>query len=85
MFDGQELELEFPHRWTYRLIGTEEALLRAAVAEVVAGRDHTAALVSESRTGRYRTLEVIVLIESHDERRSLGQAFHEHPHVRFVL
>lgn len=80
-----EPEIDYPCRWGYKLVGPSETALRVAIAEVVAGREHAVALSRTSRTGRYVSLSVEVLVNDHDERRGLASEFNAHPAIVFVL
>ncbi len=80
-----EPEIDYPTRWAYRLVGPDEAALRAAITELVELREHSIAVARTSRTGKYTSLHVEVLVHDHDERRGLANAFNAHAAVKFVL
>jgi putative lipoic acid-binding regulatory protein len=83
--DWPEPEIDYPCRWSYKIIGDDEKAIRIAIAEIVAHRDHDVELSRSSRTGKYVSLKVDVLVGDHDERRGLANGFNEHPAVKFVL
>ncbi len=78
-------EIDYPCTWSYKLVGADEQAIRIAIAEIVADREHDVSLSRASRTGKYVSLKVQVVVGDHDERRGLANGFHEHPAVRFVL
>jgi len=78
-------EIDYPTRWSYRVVGPNESALRVAVQEIVAHREHVVTLSRMSRTGRYVSLNVEVLVHDHEERRGLANELHAHPAVVFVL
>jgi putative lipoic acid-binding regulatory protein len=80
-----QLEITYPCRWEFRVIGVAENALRAAVAGVLAGRDGTVALANRSATGKYCSLMVEVLVHDEDTRLAIQRSLHEHPHVRMVF
>jgi len=80
-----DLPLEFPCHWTYTLFGADEAKLRGAVASTVGKLDHTLELSHESKAGRYRSMQLRVLVPDDGRRLSLFQALSEHPDVLYVL
>jgi len=85
MEDWPEPEIDYPCSWSYKLVGPDEAALRAAIAAIVAHREHEIALSRTSRTGKYVSLKVEVVVGDHDERRGLANEFNDHPSVKFVL
>jgi putative lipoic acid-binding regulatory protein len=80
-----EPEIDYPCKWGYKLVGPNEEALRLAIAEVVEDREHDVTLSRVSRSGKYVSLAVEVLVGDHDERRGLANRFNEHPAVVFVL
>ena len=83
--EGQELELEFPCRWTYGVVGREEEVLRAAVAEVVGELEHSVRLSRRSSGGKYLSLEVEIVVPSDEVRLDIFRKLHEHEAVVYVL
>ena len=80
-----EPKIDYPCKWSYKLVGSDEKAVRLAIAEVVEHRDHDIELSRSSRTGKYVSLKVEVLVGDHDERRGLANGFNAHPAVKFVL
>lgn len=80
-----ELEIDYPCRWLYKVIGTDEASIRGAVLEVVDVSDVMIELSNTSSAGSFVSINVEVTVESHDERRSIFEALRSHAAVRMVL
>ena len=80
-----EPKIDYPCKWSYKLVGPDEQALRLAIAELVAEREHEISLSRQSRTGKYVSIKVEVLVGDHDERRGLANEFNAHPAVKFVL
>jgi len=78
-------EIDYPTTWSYQLIGSDEALVRAAVAAIVAAREHTLQLTKTSRTGKYCSLRLEIVVADEADRLGLFQALATHAAVRFVL
>jgi hypothetical protein len=77
--------IEYPCRWEYKAIGWDEALVREAVAEIMALREHEVSFSRNSRTGRYCSLLLVVTVESEDHRNAIFTALKQHRHIRMVL
>jgi putative lipoic acid-binding regulatory protein len=78
-------EIEYPSAWSYQVIGLDEGLVRAAIAEIVAGRAHTLVLTKTSRTGKYCSLRLEIEVADEPDRLALFKALATHAAVRFVL
>lgn len=83
--EGEKLDLRFPCPWTYTIFGPDEVLLREAVAAVVGDARHTLELSRESRTGKYRSMHLEVVVRDDEERLSIFRTLHGHPDVAYVL
>jgi putative lipoic acid-binding regulatory protein len=78
-------EIDYPTTWSYQVIGSDEELLRRAVAEVLAGREHTLRLTNASRTGKYISLRLELTVVDEAERLAIFEALAAHAAVRIVL
>ena len=78
-------EIDYPTTWSYQVIGSDEALVRAAVASVVLEREHSLRLTNTSRTGKYISLRLELTVADEDDRLAVFEALAAHAHVRIVL
>ena len=78
-------EITYPTRWGYRLIGTDEAAVRAAVTDVIANRDHTFAASHQSTAGRYLSFALELEVQDEADRHGLFNAFAAHDAIVYVL
>lgn len=83
--NDHKLEITYPARWTYKVIGEDEVALRAAVAEVVGERDHSLEFSRTSRANRYVSLTLVLVVSSEADRHGLFERLAAHPSVKFVL
>ncbi|MCE9594740.1 MAG: DUF493 domain-containing protein [Planctomycetes bacterium] len=83
--DGRRPEITYPCRWSYRVIGADEVRLRAAAEEVLGRTEHTLVLALQSSGGKYRSLELDVLVRDEAHRLAVFDALVKHPDVRFVI
>ena len=65
------LEIRYPVRWTYKVIGSDEDRLRDAIGAVVGETEHTISYSHASSGGRYISLTAEVVVESEDQRNHL--------------
>lgn len=78
-------EISYPCSWTYRIICTDEAALRATVARLAADAVHTLANIGGSASGRYQRLELVVSVRDEAHRNAIFAGLGQAPTVRFVL
>ncbi len=83
--DGRRPEITYPCTWSYRIIGPDEVRLRSAAVVTVGERVHTLTPGLESSGGKYRSLQLEVLVLDEVERLGLFAALSRHPDVRFVF
>lgn len=82
---GHKLELEYPCRWVYKLIGESQESVRQAIVVVLQERECLVSLSNSSRTGKYHCLDVEVVVHSEDDRTANYEAFRCHPAITMVL
>ncbi len=84
-FDNEKPEISYPCAWSYRVIGADEVRLRAVILEVIGEADHSLRLANESSQGRYRSMNLEVVVRDEEHRNSIFAALGKHPDVRFVF
>ena len=83
--DGRKPEIDYPCTWSYRIIGADELRMRTAVREIVGQAEHELTLGLESAHGKYRSLQLELVVESEARRLEIFAALTRHPDVRFVF
>ncbi len=80
-----EPALTYPRPWEYTVIGPDPDGVRAAIGEVVGSREHSVAAANASRTGKYHSLRVELIVDSEADRDALFFALRDHDNVKMVL
>ena len=80
-----KLELEYPCPWEYRVIGSDETALRAAIAEVMGERAHEVETGGASAGGKWLTMIVTLEVADEEERLALYERLRSHDAVKIVL
>ena len=78
-------EITYPVRWTYKVIGSDEARLRTAIGAIVGEVEHTISYSHTSPGGRYVSLTAEVMVESEDQRNHLFGELGGHVDIRVVI
>jgi putative lipoic acid-binding regulatory protein len=82
---GPKLDLPYPCRWGYKVIGEDEQALRSAVADIVQAREHSVSLSRRSAHRNYCSLNIEVLVYDEEDRVTIYEALSAHPAVKLVL
>lgn len=80
-----KLEIAYPCEWKFTVFGTDESLLRDAVAELFHGHEYSVAFSKRSKEGKYLSLIVTATVMSEDDRRTQFALLGGHPAVKMVL
>ena len=81
----QKLVLEYPTSWTYKLIGREKEVIQKAIHDVILEREHTLNHSNNSKTGKYVSMNLDLVIQNEDERNFIYEAFKAHENIKMVL
>ncbi len=83
--EGCKPHIEYPCRWTYKVIGRSREDLRRAVAEVIGASEHTVDLSRSSAGGAYHCLNVTLTVDCEASRLDLYRRLCGHPSIQIVL
>jgi putative lipoic acid-binding regulatory protein len=81
----QKLELTYPCDWRYKVIGEERKKLEQAIRDVLLEREHRLEHSNASKSGKYVSLNLDLLVQNEDERQFIYEALKAHQHVKMVL
>jgi putative lipoic acid-binding regulatory protein len=82
---GGKPDIAYPCSWGYKVIGSDVELLRSAIAQVIQERPHTVTPSNRSLTGKYRCLDVEIIVTSEECRLEIYEGLRKHPAVKVVL
>jgi len=81
----KQLELEYPCNWCYKIIGNEKETLQNAVKDVIDERAHKLTASNNSKTGKYVSMNLDLLIHNEDDRKFIYDALKKHQDIKMVL
>lgn len=81
----EELVLEYPCNWEYRVMCFEHIEIDLVVTQVVRERDFNLKKGNKSKTGKYQSYTINMLVHNDDDRVELFALFKKHEHVAMVL
>ncbi|MCK5145846.1 DUF493 domain-containing protein [bacterium] len=80
-----EPKIEYPCQWHYRVIGMEESLIREAVAHCIKEMDYTLKMANTSRTGKFISLNLEIVVGSEHMRNQIFITLRDHINIKMVL
>ena len=80
-----KIELDYPCNWNYKVISTSKETLKKAVLDVILERPHTMTFSHNSKTGKYISMNLELLVQNEDERNLLFQELKKHHDIKMVL
>jgi len=81
----QKVVIEYPSSWTYKLIGHEKEAIKKAIHDVILEREHTLNHSNKSKTGKYVSMNLDIVITSDEERNFIFEALKAHNNIKMVL
>lgn len=79
------LELDYPCRWIYKIIGEDEKKMRQAVAGTLSELTYNVSYSRSSKQGKYHCLNVEVFVESNEQRIGLHQRLQKLEEIKIIL
>ncbi len=81
----QKLDLEYPTNWTYKLISLDKALIQKVVHEVILEREHKLTHSNASKTGKFVSMNLDLLVHNEEDRNFIFAALKAHQDIKMVL
>ena len=81
----EKLELAYPCNWSYKLIGYEKEAIQKAIHDVIVKREHKLTHSNSSKSGKYVSMNLDLVVTNEDERNFIFQALKDHQNIKMVL
>jgi len=81
----KKLELDYPANWSYKLIATEKKALQKAIHDVIDEREHKLTHSNNSKSGKYVSMNLDMLVHNEDDRNFIYEALKKHQNIKMVL
>ncbi len=83
--NGQQLVLDYPCPWTYKAVGTDLAQVESAIRDVAGDRECIILPSKKSRTGKYVSVGLEIVVTNEEDRTGLYKALQGMPAIKMVL
>ena len=81
----EKLELSYPCNWEYKVMCFSHVEITEIVTHVIKDRDFTHKKGNQSKTGKYQSYNITLLVHSDDDRTLLFELFKSHEDIKMVL
>ncbi len=81
----EKLELTYPVTWSYKLISLSKEQIQEAIHEVILEREHNLAHSNASKTGKYVSMNLDLLVHNEDDRNFIYEALKKHQNIKMIL
>ncbi|MBL1244755.1 MAG: DUF493 domain-containing protein [Sulfurimonas sp.] len=81
----QKVLIEYPCNWCYKVIASEKAALEQAIRDVIDERAHAMSPSNKSKTGKYISMNLDLLVHNEDDRTFIFEALKKHQNIKMVL
>jgi len=81
----QKVVIEYPCNWCYKVIATEKKALEQAIRDVIDEREHSLEHSNKSKTGKYISMNLDLLVHNEDDRTFIFDALKHHQDIKMVL
>ena len=81
----KKVVLEYPCNWCYKVIASEEKALKQAITDVIDERAHSLEHSNKSKTGKYISMNLDILVHNEDDRTFIFDALKKHQAIKMVL
>jgi len=81
----QKVVIEYPCNWCYKVIASERLALESAIKDVIHEREHSLSPSNQSKTGKYISMNLDLLVHNEDDRTFIFDALKRHQEIKMVL
>lgn len=81
----QELKLEYPCDWEYKVILEARHNIEKIAEELLDEREHKISKSQNSKEGKYSSYKLKTLVHNDDDRKAIFDILKQHKSIKFVL
>ena len=82
---NQVVSIDYPCEWLYKVIGSDKESVHNAVAGIIEDREYHINDSNTSKTGKYQSFSVKVVVSDEAYRNNIYQALKVHDDIKFVF
>jgi uncharacterized protein len=81
----EKLELEYPCKWEYKLIGKEEEGIKKTAVDIAGTKPFSLNISNKSSSGKFVSITLEVLVHNDDERVYIYESLRKSKHILYIL
>ena len=83
--DNEEISIDYPCEWIYKVIGSDKESVHNAIAGIIQDNEYLINDSNTSKTGKYLSFNVTVMVVDEAYRNKIYQALKRHNDIKFVF
>lgn len=83
--DNEEISVDYPCKWIYKVIGSDKESVHNAIAGIIQDSEYHINDSNTSKTGKYLSFNVTVMVGDEAYRNKIYHAFKGHSDIKFVF
>ncbi len=83
--DNDGIGIDYPCEWIYKVIGSDKESVHNAIVDIIRDSEYNITDSNTSKTGKYLSFNVTVMVGDEAYRNKTYQAFKEHNDIKFVF
>jgi len=83
--ENEKASIDYPCEWAYKVIGSDKESVHNAVASVIQDSEYQINDSNASKTGKYLSFNVTVIVGDEACRNKIYQKFKDHENIKFVF
>jgi putative lipoic acid-binding regulatory protein len=82
---NEETSIDYPCEWIYKVIGSDKESVHNAIASIIQGNKCQIDDSNSSKSGKYLSFDVTVMVGGEEYRNKIYQALKGHDDIKFVF
>jgi putative lipoic acid-binding regulatory protein len=83
--DNEETSIAYPCEWIYKVVGSDTESVHNAIASIIQGNKYQIDDSNSSKSGKYLSFDVTVMVGDEEYRNKIYQALKGHDDIKFVF
>ena len=83
--DNEETGIDYPCEWIYKIIGSDKESVHNAIAGIIQDSEYHISDSNTSKTGKYLSFDVKVMVGDEAYRNKIYQALKGHDDIKIVF
>jgi putative lipoic acid-binding regulatory protein len=78
-------DISYPTKWGYKVIGTDEVVLRKAVDSVLTDFEYSLKFSNKSSKGKFISFNISLMVQDENQRNAIFNNLKNHSAIKMVI